>query len=127
MVKILVVDDSAEERAMIASMLESCGLYEVEPMRSAEAALRRLEQGPVDLIVTDFVIPGVDGLELANRAIKLYPELKGRVLVVTGGMYGREDALAYAMKTIVIAKPFTLEQLLKTVEEMLAGKIAQGA
>ena len=48
------------------------------------------------------------------------------VLVVTGGMFGREDALAFALRTTVITKPFTRDQLTRTVESMLAGRISKG-
>ena len=124
--KILVVDDSPAERESIAAMLRTSGRYEVETAGSGEEALGRIERGPVDLLVTDFVMPGLDGLQVVNRAIELVPSLRGRVLVVTGGMLGREDALAFALRTTVISKPFTRDQLLGTVEALLAGAISKG-
>lgn len=127
MARVLIVDDAAEELAMIASMLSSGGHYEVETAGTGEEALQRIEKGGIDLIVTDFVMPGLDGLQLANRAVEIDPALRGRILIVTGAMLGREDALAFALRATVITKPFTLDQLLKTVEKLLAGPIAQGA
>lgn len=127
MAKILIVDDSQQEREMMASMLTHGGHTDVETAPSAESALRRIERGDIDLVVTDFVMPGLDGLQLANRAIELSPRLKDRILIVTGGMFGREDALAFAMRTTVITKPFSIETLLRTVQSLLEGQLRQGA
>ena len=117
---ILIVDDSPEERTLIASLLEEGGKYKIETAESGEEALSRLSRGGIDLLVTDFVRPGLDGLQLMNRAVEIEPSLKGRVLIVTGGMYGRVDALAFAAATHVLIKPFEQAQLLKTVEDLLA-------
>lgn len=127
MVRILIVDDSLEERELIAAMLSTGGRYEVVTAASGEEALRLLEKQRVDLLITDLVMPGLDGLQLANRAVEIDPGLHGRVLIVTGGMFGREDALAFALQTTVITKPFARDQFLKTVETTLAGQISKGA
>jgi CheY-like chemotaxis protein len=117
---ILIVDDSPEERSLIAALLEEGGKYKIETAESGEEALRRVERGGIDLLVTDFVMPGLDGLQLLNKAVEVDPALKGRVLIVTGGMYGRIDALAFAAATDVLTKPFELDKLLQTVEDLLA-------
>jgi CheY-like chemotaxis protein len=118
--KILVVDDSPEERALIATLLAEGGYSCIETASSGEEALRRLSRGGVDLLVTDFVMPGLDGLQLAHRALEMDPSLEGRVLIVTGGMYGRVDALAFAAATDVLTKPFHMGQLLSAVESLLS-------
>lgn len=116
---ILIVDDSPEERTLISSILEESGRYSVETAASGEEALTRLERGGIDLLVTDFVMPGLDGLQLINRAVEIDPSLKSRMLIVTGGMYGRDDALAFATGTDVLTKPFSLDLFLKTIETLL--------
>src|SRR5262245_48472338 len=118
--KILVVDDSPEERALIATLLAEGGYSRIETASSGEEALNRLSAGDVDLLVTDFVMPGLDGLQLMHRALEMDPGLEGRVLIVTGGMYGRVDALAFAASTHVLTKPFHVGQLLSAVASMLA-------
>lgn len=117
---ILIVDDSPEERTLIASLLDESGRYVIETAASGEEALGRLARGGIDLLVTDFVMPGLDGLQLVNKAIEIDPSLKGRVLIVTGGMFGRDDALAFAAGTHVLTKPFSMDQFIKTVESLLA-------
>lgn len=118
--KILVVDDSPDERMLIASQLAEGGYSRIETASSGEEALRRLSHGGVDLLVTDFVMPGLDGLQLMNRALEMDPGLEGRVLIVTGGMYGRIDALAFAAATDVLTKPFHMSQLVRAIETLLA-------
>jgi CheY-like chemotaxis protein len=118
--RILVVDDSHDERMLMASLLAEGGYSRIETASSGEEALSRLSKGGVDLLVTDFVMPGLDGLELMNRALEMDPGLEGRVLIVTGGMYGRIDALAFAAATDVLTKPFHMGQLLRAVEVLLA-------
>ena len=111
---------------MIAAMVLTSGKFEAETAANGEEALHRIAQGGIDLLLTDFVMPGLDGLQLANRAIGLDPRLEGRVLIVTGGMFGREDALAFALKTTVITKPFTIDQLIRTIESVLSNALAHG-
>jgi two-component system cell cycle response regulator CpdR len=118
--RILIVDDSAEERGLILSLLEDAGFHRVESAGSGEEALRHVVRGGIDLLVTDFVMPGLDGLQLAHKAVEIDPSLQGRVLIVTGGMYGREDALAFAAETAVLIKPFALGQFITTVESLLS-------
>lgn len=117
---LLVVDDSPEERNLIASQLEVGGKFKIETAASGEEALQRLALGGIDLLVTDFVMPGLDGLQLASRAVEIDPSLRGRVLIVTGGMYGRIDALAFCAETQVLVKPFTMDQLVDTIENLLS-------
>jgi CheY-like chemotaxis protein len=118
--KILVVDDSPDERMLIAMQLAEGGYSGIETASSGEEALHRLRRGGVDLLVTDFVMPGIDGLQLMHRALEMDPGLAGRVLIVTGGMYGRIDALAFAAATDVLTKPFHVVQLLRAVETLLS-------
>ena len=127
MATVLIVDDSPEEREVIAAMVLASGRFEVETASTGEEALRRIERGGIDLLLTDFVMPGLDGLQLANRAVEVDPRLDGRIVIVTGGMIGREDALAFALRTTVLTKPFTLDQLLQTLESVLSDSLAQGA
>jgi len=125
MIRILIVDDSCDERVMMAAMVSQGGWCEVLTAGSGEDALSILNREHMDLLITDFVMPGVDGLQLANRAVEIDPTL--RVLVVTGGMYGRVDALAFALHTPVITKPFSSDQLLGTITTLLAERVSQGA
>ena len=80
---ILIVDDQLELLAFTGAFLAECG-YTVSWARNAREALQILESNrPVDILLTDIVMPGgVDGFELARRAKTIRPDLK--VLYSTG-------------------------------------------
>ena len=65
-IHVLLVDDSRVTREMIRRLLEDAG-FRVTGVGSAEDALRALEKGGVDCLVTDIEMPGVDGLDLTRR------------------------------------------------------------
>lgn len=78
---ILVVDDSAVERRLLEEYLRRAG-HEVAVAADAGEALRRLQLHPVDLVVTDLLMPEVDGLELLRRIRTRLPAVP--VILVTG-------------------------------------------
>jgi len=63
---ILIADDSATMRAMLVSIVESLGDYQIVEASSGFEALRLLPRGPVDLILTDINMPDINGLELIS-------------------------------------------------------------
>ena len=78
--KILVVDDEHLVRWSVRRYLESEGYQAVEA-ESGPAALRILEEESVDILITDIMMPDMDGIELIRKAIQRHPELI--VLVIT--------------------------------------------
>jgi PAS domain S-box-containing protein len=80
---VLIVDDERDVGESLAEMLEAMG-HSAQVVDSGEAALDLLRATPVDALVTDLRMPGMDGAELARNAVALRPELTGRVLVMTG-------------------------------------------
>ena len=112
---ILLVDDDPDVREYTQFVLEEAS-YAVSVAANAEEALRLLSGDPeIALLVTDVVMPGVNGVELARRARAMRPHLA--FLFVTG--YTRNiapDALAGAS---VLDKPFAPERLLHAVKRAL--------
>jgi DNA-binding NtrC family response regulator len=81
--RILCVDDDGSSRVMLRGLLERmCDDCEVLLAPSAEAALAVLELGAVDLLITDMVMPGMDGIALLEKVKQARPETE--VVVVTG-------------------------------------------
>ena len=80
---VLVVEDQEQVRRSLTRLLQDAG-YEVESAENAEQAisLARRREGPIDLLVTDVIMPGVSGIELSRRMRALYPSLA--VLLVSG-------------------------------------------
>jgi len=118
--RILVVDDDAVTRSVAAELLRDAG-YAVSEAGSGAAALALLESAtdPVQLLVTDVDMPGMNGGELARRLRERMPALA--VLVVTG--LDREEMLArIPADAVILAKPYRINALLTTVGKLIAPK-----
>jgi PAS domain S-box-containing protein len=114
--KVLVVEDEQQVREVVRGFLERYG-YSVIECQDAAEALKVLEETPVDLMITDLVMPRMNGLELARKAESLCPKLK--VIYMTG--YDRQ--LKEELKdpnAMIINKPFGPEELAQKVREVLA-------
>jgi PAS domain S-box-containing protein len=116
---VLVVEDEAAVRKAVIRILSDRGygtLQAAGPTSAMEVA--RLWSGPVDLLVTDIVMPEMSGDELARELRKGRPHL--RVMYMTG-YSGELDNAALRIDGPVVQKPFTRDALLAAVEETLAG------
>jgi two-component system cell cycle sensor histidine kinase/response regulator CckA len=115
--RILVVEDDAEVRASVTRMLEKLD-YRVLEASTAEAAVAMLAlpNASVDLVLTDIVMRGMSGRELAVRLSIEHPKV--RVLLMSGydadTMHLQGDEIAHFVR-----KPFSIEFLAKRVEHAL--------
>ncbi len=116
---VLVVEDEADVRAYTAEAVRELG-YRVAVADSPEQALQMLQgPDPVDVLLTDIVMPGMTGRQLADAAAGLRPGLK--VLYMTG--YTRNAVVhngALDVGTHLLNKPFTLAQLAKELQTVIA-------
>lgn len=121
MAHVLVMDDEEELRRVLVRALERVGHTTVEAENGADG-LREIKAHPVDLIVTDLVMPEMDGLEFMRELGRLRPGT--RVIAISGGgIWDKGSLLAVAgmlgaVKTL--SKPFELDAFLKLVDEVLA-------
>ncbi len=115
--RVLVVDDEPGVRAFMAETLREAGFDAVEA-EDPGAALRLLEARQPDLLLTDYSMPGMTGLELAEHArARANGEL--RVLIVSG--YADAEALeASAARPALLRKPFDENALIAAVRDALA-------
>jgi signal transduction histidine kinase/DNA-binding response OmpR family regulator len=110
---ILLVDDEELVRRGTAEMLRDLG-HEVTEVAGGAEALARLQAGlPVDAVVTDYMMPRMDGAELARRLGETYPSL--RVLVITGYAGGDLD-----IGLPQLAKPFRQDDLAAALHQLVA-------
>jgi CheY-like chemotaxis protein len=119
---ILVVEDQAELRSLICEVLGDAG-HTVLAAANGLEALARAEShaGPVHLLLTDVVMPGMNGRELAERLTALRPEL--RVLFVSG--YARDVIAKRGVleeRVDLLEKPFSRANLLRRVRRALDGE-----
>lgn len=118
---LLLIDDDPEMRSMIRRTLERSSFTVLEA-EDGRAGLDLLGTKPVDLVLTDIIMPEMEGIELILRLRRDYPHL--RVIAMSGGgRFAPNDYLQVAKVSgaaRILAKPFTIEQLLTTVREVLA-------
>ncbi len=117
--RVLVVEDDAKVREIVERSLRSAG-YGVVAASSGEEAVRRVEEGlhAIDLLVTDVVMPGMGGPEVARRVLERVPGV--RALFVSGYTHdaiGRHGVLDEGIH--FLPKPFTSESLLAAVRAVL--------
>jgi two-component system, NtrC family, sensor kinase len=115
---LLVVEDDDEVRSFVATTLRDLG-YRVTDVRDAAAALACLDAGAPDLLLTDVVMPGMNGRLLADEALRRVPHLK--VLYMTG--YSRNAIVHHGRLdpgVSVIQKPFSQGALAQRVRRILA-------
>lgn len=117
-IRALVVDDSPAMRAIISSVLESTGEYDVDEVGHGFEAIRLLPRGEYGLFVFDVNMPDISGIELI-RAVREQPRYAATPLVVvtTEGRLGDMERARSAGAHVVIAKPFTRVTLLEAVAQ----------
>jgi len=119
---VLVAEDEEAVRSLVVEVLTDCG-YRVLAASSGREALdlcRRFE-GDVDLLLTDVVMPGMSGPELARQVAVIHPE--ARILYMSGYTDKAipDPALDPDLALVLLQKPFIPAQLARRVREMLAG------
>ena len=116
--KILLAEDDNDMRRFLVKALENAG-YEVIDYDNGMSAYRRLREEPFELLLTDIVMPEMDGIELARRAAELDPDIK--IMFITGFAAVALNADSKAPKDAkVLSKPFHLRDLVDEVNKMLA-------
>ena len=123
--RILLAEDETAMRTYLKRALENAG-YEVVAVDRGTAALPFLESDHFDLLLSDIVMPEMDGIELAQRCAEVSPATK--VMFITGFAAVTLKANREAPQAKVLSKPFHLKDLVMEVErvfdnEPLSGRI----
>jgi DNA-binding response OmpR family regulator len=110
---ILVVDDEPAVRAFIERALNYAG-YGVYAAADANEALSALQKKKYDLMLTDIVMPDMDGIALALKVSKDFPEMK--ILMMTGYAHQKDRAhnLDFLVSQVIL-KPFSLDEITQKV------------
>ena len=118
MTRILLAEDDDSLRGFLTRALERAG-YEVRACADGEEALEALPEQQWDLLLTDIVMPGADGIEVARQAAVLQPDL--RIMFITGFAavaLAAKDSAPEGAK--VLSKPIHLREIVTEVERMIA-------
>ena len=115
--RILLAEDDNDMRRFLVKALQSAG-YAVTSFDNGLSAYNRLREEPFELLLTDIVMPEMDGIELARRATELDPEIK--VMFITGFAAVALNSDSSAPKHAkVLSKPIHLRELVSEVQKML--------
>jgi len=117
--KVLIVDDLDLLRDLAVCFFSTAG-FETMVAKDAEEALRILDESPggFDLLFSDYNMPGMNGLELINRALK--KDSKLRCVLTSGYLTDQDRKEAEAMgRTKVLGKPYQIDEALKEIIDWL--------
>ncbi len=120
MIRILLAEDDEAMRGYITRALENAG-YSVVAVASGTAALPHLKTAIFDLLLSDIVMPEMDGIELAQACNEISPETK--VMFITGFAAVTLRANREAPHAKMLSKPFHLKDLVLEVERMFEDAI----
>jgi len=118
MARVLVAEDEESVRQFVARALTHSG-HEVTAVENGLLALDMLAAGSYDLLLTDILMPGMDGIALALKTAKESPNMP--IVLMTG--YAAEKQRAHNLNVLIhqiISKPFTLKEICDAVDAALA-------
>ncbi len=116
-ISVLVVDDQFSMRSLVRNGLQQVGFVDIREAGDGEDALRALIARPVQLVVSDYNMPKLDGLGLL-RAIRSHPPLAKTAFIMLTGRADRElvqKAVQFGVNNYVV-KPFTVATLKDRIE-----------
>ena len=130
MTRIIVIDDEEDIRNVLKEVLERAG-YDVDTAENSDAGLDLLRDKGADLVITDIIMPGKDGVDTAYQIRMEFP--KTRIIVISGG--GNVTPTEYepsSIKTtaylasadaagadLTLTKPFERSEILEAVNDLL--------
>ncbi len=116
--QILVVDDHEMMRSVLSRALRAAGATQIRTAENGSQALALLAAQPADLVISDYSMPEMDGLEFIRRLRADARHAQARVVMLTGHM-NTETAAHQAGADVVLIKPVTPENLLIALEALL--------
>jgi CheY-like chemotaxis protein len=130
MQEILIVDDERDVRDALKRVLDLAG-YSVRTAANAMDAMAELERSPADVVVTDIIMPKINGVQAIELICKAFPTV--RIIAISGGgNFGITSYKPMAITTtaylasaqaagahLVLTKPFEAVELIQAIEEVL--------
>ena len=117
--RILIIDDESSVAFFLQEGLKGLGdEYEVQATESAELALEQMHRRPFDLLVVDFRLPGINGLDLIKRVRNVNPDAKTILITAYGSPEIEKEARRLDISRY-LHKPFRIQELMHTVQGIL--------
>jgi len=121
--RILIIEDDAEVRELLSTLLSRAG-YEISEACDGVEGIHAFRTDPSDLIITDLVMPGKEGLETIVDLRNEFPDLK-IIAISGGGLDGQNNYLNAARlcgATMTFRKPFKNQEIIDAANKLLAHK-----
>ena len=119
---ILVVDDDIILLGLFKRILEREG-FVAHCVASGEEAIEQIKERTFSLMITDFNMPGLDGLELARKGMEIAPQMP--IIMDTGGITPKIIRLAKEIGiSKVLAKPFLPTELMEIIRDVIGSTIS---
>ncbi len=123
MARILLIDDDDDFRTMLSLTLTHLG-QEVIEARNGIEGLELFPQANVDIVITDIIMPGKEGIEVVTELKKERPSVK--IIAISGGVRNRVASYLRTSEVLgaakVFIKPFSTAELMAAIDELLAGE-----
>ncbi len=126
--RVLCVDDESMIGELVAQILRSQQGCVVTTARCGAEALSMLEDQDFDIVLVDFVMPGMDGRALFNRIEEAFPDLIERLMFITGDTL-TPSTIEFIRETgrPLLTKPFGLPELIAALGELMLAPRGQGS
>ncbi|HEY7387878.1 MAG TPA: response regulator [Bryobacteraceae bacterium] len=122
---VLLVEDEKQIRRLVHTHLDRAGFQVLEASNAVDAqAMAEAWRGPIDVLVTDVVMEGASGPELAQRLAPLHPAMK--ILFISGYRHGATDQFP-GLSAELLSKPFPPSELVRRVRKLLGHLAPQAA
>lgn len=120
----MLVDDDEGALSLTRQMVSKLGVTEIECFNNAKDALAAFKAAPgsFEMVITDFQMPRMDGIELSRRLLRLDPKIK--ILLMTGGNLIDDDAAADKGLRGLLKKPFQFETLQHALMAIAVGQFS---
>jgi CheY-like chemotaxis protein len=132
MPRVLIIDDEEDIRDVLYDVLNRAG-FEVETASTGDEGIDKLRSNPADMIVTDIIMPGKDGVVTIREIRKEFPDTK-IIAISGGGNFGSNAYEPNAIKTtaylaaageagadVILSKPFDREALMEAIRTLIPG------
>lgn len=121
MARILVIDDNNEFRGLFREILEKAG-YEVTEAADGDEGILSYREKPADLVITDIIMPGKEGLETMIELRREFPDIK--IIAMSGGGFEEPETYLEGAKLLggaiqAFTKPFPMDSMIKAIKQIL--------
>ncbi len=117
--RILIADDEEPVRSVLITFLNKLG-YRTKAVQNGFEALQEVQAGSFDLVISDYSMPLLNGIEFYDRMVRESPDLAEKFILITGTSFTKEvSTFVSTHRTPFLEKPFRLPELATMIDEAI--------